>query len=58
MEKQYEIRSVVRNIAKYLVTNAVIEEGLTRSHHYYILLSSCLQSDNERIKIHEFIWYL
>jgi hypothetical protein len=44
--------------AKYLVINALTEGGLKRSHHYYILLSSCLQLGNERKKIHELIWYL
>ena len=43
--------------AKCLVINAVIEGGLKCSHHYYILLSSCLQSDNERMKVQELIWY-
>jgi len=43
--------------AKHLVFNAVIEVGLTRSRHYYILLSSCLQSDNEGMKMHELIWH-
>jgi len=44
--------------AKYLVINVVIEGSLKHSHYYYILLFSCLQSDNERMKIHELIWYI
>ena len=44
--------------AKYLVINAVIDGGLKRSQHYYILLSSCLQSEKERIKLYELIWYI
>jgi len=44
--------------AKYLVINAVIEGTLKRSYYYCILLFSCLQSDNERKKIHELIWYI
>jgi hypothetical protein len=44
--------------AKYLVINAVLEGGLKRSHQYYILLSSCLKSDTERMKIHELFWHL